>query len=253
MIPFVKAHACGNDFLIVHEKYAGLHRAERARYLCDRHTGIGADGVEWVEETGGGVRAILSNADGSIAEISGNGTRCIAAWWAAKEKVSDVKVETAAGVKLCHILKHEGKIFQVETTMGTPQVDNFTLRNHAGVRVSIGNPHFVLFVDRFPDDWEKTGAQLAVDPTFPEGTNVEFVQIVDTNAIEFRIYERGAGPTQSSGTGSCASAVAAMATRDMPHDLRVIAPGGEQRVRWDDDILYLTGTAEIIASGEALL
>jgi len=69
----------------------------------------------------------------------------------------------------------------------------------------------------------------------------------------FRIYERGAGPTQSSGTGSCASAVAAMATRDMPHDLRVIAPGGEQRVRWDDDILYLTGTAEIIASGEALL
>jgi diaminopimelate epimerase len=235
MIPFVKAHACGNDFLIVHEKYAGLHRDELARYLCDRHTGIGADGVEWVEEVGHAVRAILSNADGSIAEISGNGTRCI------------------AGAKNCHILKHEGRIFQVETAMGTPAIDKFTLRKHEGVRVSIGNPHFVLFVDQFPDDWEKTGAQLAVDPAFPEGTNVEFVQITDTNAIEFRIYERGAGPTLSSGTGSCASAVAAMAIRDMPHDLRVIAPGGEQRVRWENEILYLTGMAEIIASGEAFL
>jgi diaminopimelate epimerase len=253
MIPFVKAHACGNDFLIVDEKYARLHRAEFARYLCNRHTGIGADGVEWVEPHGESVRAILSNADGSIAEISGNGTRCIAAWWAAKNKLSEVKVETAAGVKLCRILKHDGRIFQVETNMGTPTIDSFTVGDHAGVRVSIGNPHFVLFVEQFPEDWEQAGAQLAVDPTFPDGTNVEFVQIVDTNAIEFRIYERGAGPTQSSGTGSCASAVAAMATRNMPRDLRVIAPGGEQRVRWENDTLYLTGPAEIIATGEAFL
>jgi diaminopimelate epimerase len=250
MIPFVKAHACGNDFLIVDEQFAGQDRAEMARRLCSRHTGVGADGVEWVQAGPEGVRAILTNADGSIAEISGNGTRCVAAWWVAEHGTGEVRVETGAGVKICRILSRNGRMFQVETAMGEPQIDTLTVRDLTGVRVSIGNPHFVLFVDSFPKNWEKTGAQLSVNSAFPEGTNVEFVRIVDAESIEFRIYERGAGPTLSSGTGSCASAAAAMATRGLPRDLRVMAPGGEQRVRWDGE-LYLTGPAEIIAEGGA--
>jgi diaminopimelate epimerase len=253
MIPFVKAHACGNDFLIVDEKYASDRRVELARQFCARHTGVGADGVEWVEASGDKVRAVLSNADGSIAEISGNGTRCVAAWWALKNDLSEVNVETGAGRKVCRILQRGQQIVHIETAMGTPVVDKFKVRDYDGVRVSIGNPHFVLFVDRFPENWEEIGARLTVDPAFPKGTNVEFVQIVDTNTIEFRIYERGAGPTLSSGTGSCASAAAAMAIRGMARDLRVIAQGGEQHVRWKDDMVYLTGAAEIIASGEAFL
>jgi diaminopimelate epimerase len=252
VIPFVKANACGNDFLIIEEEFAGSDRAGIARKLCDRHFGIGADGVEWVDAHGETVDAILSNADGSIAEISGNGTRCVAAWLASQNQFEQVKVTTAVGEKLCRILSRTGNSFQVETDMGTPVLAPATVGNYSGMSVSIGNPHFVIFVDAFPNDWIDIGQQLSADAQFKEGCNVEFVRIAAPGAIEFRIYERGAGPTLSSGTGSCAAAVAAIAQHTMPRDLRVIAPGGEQRVRWQRE-LTLTGSAELVARGEAFL
>jgi diaminopimelate epimerase len=250
VIPFVKAHACGNDFLIVDEEFAGNDRATLAKKLCDRHFGMGADGVEWVSVRNGKVAASLSNADGSVAEISGNGTRCIAAWHAAENHVDHVTVETAAGEKVCRILSHTGNSFQVEAEMGEPTVAAATVGGMAGVRVSIGNPHFVLLVDNFPGDWIEVGRKIAADAQFSEGCNVEFVRVIAPDAIEFRIYERGAGPTLSSGTGSCAAAVAAMSQHGMPRDLRVISQGGEQRVRWDKQVM-LTGPAELVARGEA--
>jgi diaminopimelate epimerase len=252
VIPFVKAHACGNDFLIIDEQYADPGRAETTRLLCHRNTGIGADGVEWLDTRGDIAKAILSNADGSIAEISGNGTRCVAAWLASEKNLTEVPIETGAGTKVCRILTRSGQFFQVETGMGQPQVSALQIAQFRGVRVSMGNPHFVLFVDEFPDDWIEVGASLSTAPEFPEGTNVEFVRITGTDSIEFRIYERGAGPTLSSGTGSCASGVAAMATQSMPRDLRVTALGGEQFVRWGNEV-FLTGPAELIARGEAYL
>jgi len=251
VIPFVKMNACGNDFLIVDEEFAADGRADVAKKLCDRHSGIGADGVEWVRVLGGKVSAILSNADGSVAEISGNGTRCIAAWRAAENHVDHVTVETAAGEKLCRILSHTGNSFQVEIAMGEPALDAATVGNLQGLRVSMGNPHFVLFVDEF-GDWINLGKKLSGDAHFSEGCNVEFVRVIAPDAIEFRIYERGAGPTLSSGTGSCAAAVAAMTQQGMPRDLRVISQGGEQRVRWEKQVM-LTGPAELVARGEAYL
>jgi diaminopimelate epimerase len=248
----VKAHACGNDFLIIDEKFAAKGRAQVATSLCHRNTGIGADGIEWLDLSGDIPHAILSNADGSIAEISGNGTRCVAACLAAETGAKHVSIETGAGRKECRILAADGHVFQVETNMGEPQVAPVTVAGHQGVRVSMGNPHFVIFVEDFPQDWIAIGSKLAVDAAFPEGTNVEFVRVVDSGSIEFRIYERGAGPTLSSGTGSCAAAVAVMATHTMPRELRVIAQGGEQRVRWQQQV-FLTGPAQLIARGEAWL
>jgi len=252
VIPFVKAHACGNDFLLIEEQYAGEGRAAITRQLCDRNTGIGADGVEWVDLRGDEVRAVLSNADGSIAEISGNGTRCVAAWLAHERQAESFAIKTGAGTRQCRVLSHQGPSFQVETDMGVPDVAAMQVGQYQGVRVSMGNPHFVIFVDGFPQDWAAIGASLTNDAAFPNGSNIEFVRIVGTNAIEFRIYERGAGPTLSSGTGSCASAVAAIFARQMPQQLRVASQGGEQTVRWQQEV-SLTGPAELIARGEAWL
>ncbi len=251
MIPFTKAHACGNDFLIVDEKHASRAREEITRSLCSRHTGVGADGVEWVIVADGAITARLTNSDGSPAEISGNGTRCVAAWHASETGAKEVLIHTGAGAKHCRILSGDGRLFQVETAMGAATALPRTVEGFEGIEVNVGNPHFVLIAPEIPTDWIEIGAQLTANPAFPSGANIEFVRIVDTNSIEFRIYERGAGPTQSSGTGSCASAVAVMAERGMPRELRVIAPGGEQRVRWPSDGVYLTGPAELIARGEA--
>jgi diaminopimelate epimerase len=153
---------------------------------------------------------------------------------------------------MCRILSHEENLFRVETCMGIPEVEAIVAGQYSGASVSMGNPHVVLFCEEFPEDWIEIGAALSVDPGFPNGTNVEFVRIVGPNRIEFRIYERGAGPTLSSGTGSCASAVAAIALRDMPRELHVVSQGGEQIVRWENDV-FLTGPAELIARGEAYL
>ncbi len=271
MISFTKAHACGNDFLIVTEEAAGgRDRAEMTRRLCARNTGVGADGIEFFAWTGprsGRIR--LHNADGSIAEISGNGTRCVAAWMAEKlgARPGDLlEIETDAGVRVCHIdLVSTGEAFTVEVTtgMGEPQFAQRTVTipdgvRVAGVEVSTGNPHFVIVVDnpQFTVDgqrWQSIGQQICAHPDFPYQTNVEFVQIVDTNQIEIRIFERGVGPTSSSGTGTSASATAVLALSGCASPLRIVAPGGAQTVTWDGPgtQLNLTGPASLIARGEA--
>jgi diaminopimelate epimerase len=271
LISFTKAHACGNDFLIVTEEAAGTReRAELTRRLCARNTGVGADGIEFFAWTGprsGRIR--LHNADGSIAEISGNGTRCVAAWMAEQlgAKPGDsLDIETDAGVRACHIDSvTAGEAFTVEVTtgMGVPQFAPRTVTIYgavqvAGVEVSTGNPHFVIVVDnpQFTVDgrpWESIGRQICAHPGFPFQTNVEFVRIVDSNQVEIRIFERGVGPTSSSGTGTSASATAAIALSGCSSPLRVAAPGGAQTVTWDGPgtELNLTGPAILIARGEA--
>lgn len=271
MIPFAKAHACGNDFLIVTEDASAGHNwANLAHHLCDRHTGVGADGVEFFAWTGprsGRIR--LHNADGSIAEISGNGTRCVAAWMA--EYVSanpgdELRIETDAGLRVCRInsVNTEGG-FSVEVTtgMGQPTASPRTInlgdgRSVSGVAVSTGNPHFVILVDSADcsisgASWQSVGAEICVHSDFPHQTNVEFVRIASPRQIEIRIFERGVGPTSSSGTGTSASATAAIAFHGCSSPLTVIAPGGPQTVEWSGagSELFLTGTASLIARGEA--
>ena len=272
MIPFTKAHACGNDFLIVTEDAArGSDWAELTRRLCARNTGIGADGIEFFAWTGpksGRIR--LHNADGSIAEISGNGTRCVSAWMAAalgSQPGDALEIATDAGLRVCRIDAVNttgGYTVDVTTGMGVPTFASrtVTLANGAqiaGVEVSTGNPHFVIVVDN-PEfavagqSWQAIGAEICVHPDFPRQTNVEFVRIVGPAQIEIRIFERGVGPTTSSGTGSSASATAAIAFHGCHSPLTVVAPGGAQTVAWDESgtELTLTGPAALIARGEAL-
>jgi diaminopimelate epimerase len=271
LISFTKAHACGNDFLIVTEEAAADHdRASLTRRLCARNSGIGADGIEFFAWTGprsGRVR--LHNADGSSAEISGNGTRCVAAWMTMERGFhpgDELRIETDAGLRLCRVnaLRTDGQ-FTVDVTagMGIPLFAprTVTLANGiavAGVEVSIGNPHFVIVVENAEfavagQSWLEIGAAICVHRDFSRQTNVEFLRIVTPTEIEIRIFERGVGPTSSSGTGTSAAATAALALNGCESPITVVAPGGAQTVEWDGQgtELRLTGTAALIARGEA--
>ncbi len=263
MVPFVKAHACGNDFLIVEEADARGRHAALARHLCQRNTSVGADGIEFLERRADGPFFLrLFNADGSEAELSGNGTRCVAAWLAYNEKREQVVLGTHGGPRACKVVKASGTHFEIESEMGVPQVTARTLNlpqagEVSGAEVNIGNPHFVVFVEK--DDfrshglsWQELGQIICTSPLFPQGTNVEFVQMLEPGRIAIRIFERGVGPTTSSGTGTCASATAAIALRGASREwLNVVAPGGAQQVRWAsaEAPMLLTGPAEIICCG----
>jgi diaminopimelate epimerase len=118
-----------------------------------------------------------------------------------------------------------------------------------GAKVSMGNPHFVIFVENFQDGWQRQAALIGTQPQFPQGTNVEYVVVRGVNEIEIRLFERGVGETQSSGTGSCASAVAAIASGRVASPVTVIAPGGSQTVCWENQV-YLRGPATLICRGE---
>ncbi len=258
-VPFTKASACGNDFLIIENSHRPADACAFTRRICDRHNGIGADGVEWVTPGGAGadVTAVLINADGSPAEVSGNGTRCVAAWWHSR-KAQDlpvIRVLTGAGVKECRLTSKTGNEFTFEMKIGVPRIDGevpmmLSDRRVNGFRLSLGNPQYVVFVEGFDFPWQARGAEIQAQKSiFPEGTNVDFVRIVGPNTVESRFFERGAGETMSSGTGSCASAIAAIHTGRTASPVTVIAPGGSQVVRWEKQV-FLTGPARLICSGE---
>jgi diaminopimelate epimerase len=254
-IPFTKASACGNDFLMIDAAHAPADLAALSRRLCERHNGVGADGVEWLfSDTEADVFARLFNADGSEAEISGNGTRCVAAELCARTGKEQIIVRTGAGLKTCRLTGRRGATFEFETDMGEPTVGvpvsiDPTSPLARGTEVSMGNPHFVIFVDTFPQGWQRQAALIGAQPRFPQGTNVEYVVVRGPNEIEIRLFERGVGETESSGTGSCAAAVAAIASGRVSSPVTVIAPGGAQTVRWEKHV-YLTGPATLICRGE---
>ena len=257
-IPFVKATAYGNDFLIIRKEFQGEDPAGLTRALCDRHHGVGADGVEWLsDESGHAARIHLINADGSFAELSGNGTRCVAAHLVACGAAEELLIATDAGSRRCELIGRSGNRFDFLTGMGVPVVkEPFEIdlghASYRGVPVSMGNPHFVIFVQDFPADWQKDSQLIQTrEDLFPEGINVEWVRLDHAAEIALRIYERGAGETHSSGTGTSASAAAAIATRYCSAKLTVVAPGGAQRVKWKRGAsLQLEGSASLICSGE---
>lgn len=271
MIPFTKAHACGNDFLIIKaEALSQEHWPRLTRLLCQRNTGVGADGIEFFQWTGprsGRIR--LVNSDGSVAEISGNGTRCVAAWMAEKldARAGDtLHIDTDAGMRICHIDAATASgtyAVEVTTGMGVPTFAQrtVTFSNYSqlqGAEVSTGNPHFVIAVENSDFSiagrhWQEIGDEICHHPDFPQQTNVEFIRILSPHEIEIRIFERGVGPTSSSGTGTSASATAAIGFHNCVTPLRVLSPGGAQSVAWNGagTELHLTGPASLIAHGEA--
>ncbi|MFY9562376.1 MAG: diaminopimelate epimerase [Terriglobales bacterium] len=254
-ISFTKASACGNDFLIIEGAAVAGDLGAISRRMCDRHNGIGADGVEWLlPDASADVSARLFNADGSEAEVSGNGTRCVAAYLCSQTQKTEVVIRTGAGRKTCRLTEQQGATFEFDADMGEPMVgeqlaiETMWVRA-VGTKVSMGNPHFVIFVDAFPEGWQRQAALIATQPLFPQGTNVEYAVVRGSNEIEIRLFERGVGETLSSGTGSCASAVAAIAGRRVSSPVSVVAPGGTQTVRWEGRV-YLRGPATLICRGE---
>ena len=274
MLRFTKAHAYGNDFIYVRKDAiedlraggSGGHGelAALARELCDRHTGIGADGLVVFEPTPDGASMRLFNADGSRAEVSGNGVRALGAILmrgadASGPEADGVTVHTEAGPKrLTRVGDRDANAVRqtFRTSMGLPH-DLRQAQVTAGgetlriVVMDFGNPQAVL-LGPLPDRerFARLGSTLEHHQMFPAGTNIEFAQVEGPQSVRILIWERGVGPTFSSGTGSCAALVAAATFGGAGREADVIAPGGAQRVEWRDDSVYLTGWAEILFDGE---
>lgn len=260
-VPFVKASACGNDFLLI--EAAALspdsNLSEFTRRICDRHQGVGADGVEWMSpHRSADVGIRLINADGSDAEISGNGTRCVAAYICATREKEKINIQTGAGLKICTLISRAESEYEFEAEMGRADVSkpmdlSTPMGAISGIPVSLGNPHYVVFVPEFAPDWQIRAAEIQSSAKFPHGVNIEMVVIENKNNVTVRFFERGVGETQSSGTGSCASAVAAIATGNAESPVRVHATGGTQIVRVEQDSVFLRGPAQLVCRGEFFL
>jgi diaminopimelate epimerase len=260
MLNFHKAHAYGNDFIYVREEdVAGAAVSPLARELCDRHAGIGADGLIVYGGDRRRCRMRLFNADGGRAEVSGNGLRGLAAVVLAGERGADghVTIETDAGPKRLVSMGWDGARQVFRAGMGAPlglrgDVVVSTAGEHLRVvELNMGNPQCVL-LGPLPDDarFSRLGPALERHEHFPNGTNVEFAMVEAPDRVRILIWERGVGPTSSSGTGSCAALVAAAAFGGAARDADVLAPGGAQRVEWREDGVYLTGWAEVLCTGQ---
>jgi diaminopimelate epimerase len=288
-VPFVKYHAVGNDFIVVSavdlQPPAGFGPKGRkasvqllsalARAILARHTGVGADGllVSWPPTNERHHAALqVFNADGSEAEMSGNGIRCLAAWLLdAGMGLARVAIETPAGLRTVENTKdgYGGRMFRVQ--MGEPvfepqkipfraakvgpPVTRYPLPTSLGAQdmtvLSMGNPHCTVFVKRFDElDWRALGREIENHPLFPNRTNVEFVRVVSPTEIEVRFWERGVGETASSGTGSCAAVVASNLNGHSRRSVRVETPGGPLRVEWGPSgLVFLAGPVRRIATG----
>ncbi|MDQ6705382.1 MAG: diaminopimelate epimerase [Acidobacteriota bacterium] len=249
-IPFCKVHGAKNDFLITWAEDAPAD-PEIARAICERHTGVGADGWILIDRSPS-IRVF--NSDGSEPEISGNGTRCAAAFLIHQGASRDsVSIRTGAGVKHLRLLERQGMLFHFEMNMGTPrfEAENFSVTLSTGpldvTLVNVGNPQCAVVVDNFDWDWRKTGAEIEKHSHFPNRTNVSFLRVVDEHTIDVRFYERGAGETMSSGTGSTGAVATALRRGLVKSPVRVLTPDILE-LRWDGEI-HLTGPAEIVAEG----
>jgi diaminopimelate epimerase len=262
----IKAEANGNDFLFVAaSETEGRDPARLASTLCERHTGVGADGLILYRFTRNGAAMRLINADGSDAEVSGNGVRCLAALvleargtCAASDLggVEPITVETDAGPKRLELLQAGRGEYVLRAAMGHPAELREVDLDAGGERVRVaslrvGNPQCVVLESHVTEArLRRLGPILARHPVFPLGTNVELAEVLSPDRVRILIWERGVGPTMASGTGACAAAVAAASYGGASRDVEVESPGGTQRVEWRPDGLYLTGRARIAFRAE---
>jgi diaminopimelate epimerase len=280
-IKFTKMQALGNDYIYVDcfksqdteyvQNLSGIDLSDLAKKICHRNFGVGSDGLILIAP--GKVckfRMIFYNPDGSEAEMCGNGIRCFARYLydhgLSKKKVQ--KIETKAGMIKTEIIK-TGKVFLIKADIGKPILErkkvpmksegnlciNQELKlNGKKVKInslSLGNPHTVIFVDEFGKDWKTIGAQVENHPIFPKRTNVEFVKILSPRNIRLKIWERGVGETQASGTGACAATVAGVLNHKLERKLKAEFDQGELQIEWDaeNNHLYMIGPAVETFSG----
>lgn len=264
-VGFVKAHAYGNDFLFAEEGEVGDAALDAlARDICRRQHGVGADGLIVYRRTPAGAAMRLLNADGSRAEVSGNGVRCLGALLvdsvsgdAAGATAGPLEIETEGGLKTLALLRAEPPRYTFRAGMGRPRGLREEELAVGGERVrvvvlSVGNPQCVVLsssMDEVESRFRRLGRLLATHDRFPEGTNVEFATVERPDRIRIRIWERGVGPTLASGTGACAAAVAAARYGGAARSAEVVSPGGAQRVDWTEEEIRLTGWADVVARG----
>jgi diaminopimelate epimerase len=271
-LKFTKMQGAGNDFVVVDARKKKLaNPGELAARICDRHFGVGADGLILVlPSRKADFRMRIFNSDGSEPEMCGNGIRCFARFLAEKKitKKTKLSVETLAG-----IIRPELADKKVRVDMGEPRlarreipilgpgdsvIDEELRLADRTVRitaVSMGNPHAVIFVDNLADyPLARIGAEIESHPLFPKKTNVEFVEVVNNKALEVRVWERGAGETLACGTGACASLVAASLNGKAGRKANIRLPGGILSIEWgDDNRVYMTGPAESVFEGSITL
>jgi len=274
---FSKLEGLGNDFIVMPTREPeGGDFARLAQRVCNRHFGVGADGLILFRPKAGGAEFSMRvfNADGSEAELSGNGLRCLGAHlihlgW---HDSGLLRIETPAGLKQLYLKRSAPPEYFFEVNMGTPILEqsriplNLVLAPPSltccqltlGQEVydvtitSMGNPHCSLFVsDLETTAWEQIGRQIEVHPVFPQRTNVEFIKVKSRQEIEVRFWERGVGKTNASGTGSCAAVVATILNGYADRQVKVQTLGGCLEISWrDDDSLYLQGPARFICHGD---
>ena len=262
-IPFTKAHGARNDFLLTwrHQLPPSLTGfADAAMAICERYTGVGADG--WLLLSPGDDEAHatieLWNSDGSRSEISGNGTRCAAALLVDSGLPGggrigeDIRIATGAGQKHLRLLSRSGRTFSFEMNMGAARVEELraSIEDLDCVILNVGNPQCAFFVDHFNFEWPTLGAHVERHVRFPNRTNVSFVKVVDRHTLDARFFERGAGETMSSGTGSTGAAAAALARGLVDSPVKVLTPAGPLELRWENESILLAGPAELVADGE---
>ena len=276
---FIKFHGFGNDYIVIESnELSEVHDLGNfAKAICNRHVGAGADGIAVVERAGDETADFavrIFNPDGSEAGLSGNGTRCAAAYlyyqqlWTAQA----LRLSTKSGVKRYLLRDQSSGNYLFDSELGAPRFDtaaipmlseepltrviNYPLQVEGQVfavtALQMGNPNCCIFLDEFDSiDWRKVGGAIEHHKQFPDRTNVVFIRVIDRAGIELRIWERGVGETTASGTCSCAAAVASMINKKTDRRVTAYMPGGQAQIQWrDDDEVVITGTAAVVYSGE---
>ena len=273
MMKFQKMHGLGNDFILMDEldplKY---DLSALAIKLCDRHQGIGADGIILILPSEiADVKMRIINSDGSEADMCGNGIRCFAKY-VYDNQINTAKsftIETGAGVMIPELIVEDGKVLFVKVNMGAPKFDRSAIpmtgtagnvineslqiagKEYKITSLLMGVPHTIVFIDHLDeDDLIMIGKQIEKHPFFPKGTNVNFVEVINDHKINVRTWERGAGRTLACGTGSCASAVAASLNGKTSKEVTVHLTLGDLFIEWIDGIVYMTGSANHVFTGE---
>ncbi len=276
VLTFHKMHGTGNDFVLFGPDIQPEHlKPEAIRFLCDRHFGVGADGVLFVCPSERGVaRMRMFNPDGSEAQMCGNGIRCFAKYVSdsGAQREEMLSVESKVGLHRCRLFKGaDGRVAEVEVGMGQPSyarsavgmrgdepfVAQSVENEHGsftGTAVSMGNPHFVIFDYKSIPEAERLGPSLESHPQFPERTNVEFVEVAGDQHLKVTVFERGAGITLACGTGACATVAAAAIEKriDPARPVAVDLPGGRLTIRFDAESgeILMRGPAAYVFEGK---
>ena len=254
---FTKMHGIGNDFIVV-DRINNVYDAnfvELARKQCDRNKGIGADGILLIEESEKADAMMrLINADGSEAEMCGNGIRCVGKYVIDKNMAtSPVKINTLAGVMTIEKVGNNYKVDMGNGRLESKTTVNVNNKSYDAIKVDMGNPHATIFVDDFDFDWKAEGRVIENDSQFPNRTNVEFVKIISRNELDVKVWERGAGATLACGTGACASLVAAASQNKADLKATIHLRGGDLEIELNDHNVFMTGPATTVFEGECKL